>query len=42
MKSLFFSQSKYFDQLSLKKKTKKNKGKKRFVGLTKKYLKIEE
>ena len=37
----FLSQSKYFDQLSHK-KNKKNKSKKRFVGLTEKYLKIEE
>ena len=40
----FLSQSKYFDQLSHKetKKTKKNKSKKRFVGLIEKNLKLEE
>ena len=37
----FLSQSKYLDQLTHK-KTKQNKSKKRFVGLTEKYLKIEE
>ena len=35
----FLNQSKYFDQLSHRNK---NKSKKRFVGLTEKYLKIEE
>ena len=37
----FLSQSKYFDQLSHR-KTKQNKSKKRFVGVTEKYLKTEE
>ena len=43
----FLSQSKYFDQLphththTKKNKKKQNKSKKRFVGLTEKYLKIE-
>ena len=37
----FLSKSKYFDQLSLEKQN-KNKSKKRFVGVTEKYLKTEE
>ena len=36
----FLSQSKYFDQLSQRKT--KQKSKKRFVGVTEKYLKIQE
>ena len=40
----FLRQSKYFDQLSHKNKTKqnKNKSKKKFVGVIEKYLKTEE
>ena len=37
----FLSQSKYFDQLSPEKQN-KDKSKKRFVGVTEKYLKTEE
>ena len=37
----FLSQSKYFGQLPHR-KTKQNKSKKRFVGVTGKYLKTEE
>ena len=36
----FLRQSKHFDQLSHR-KTKQNKSKKRFVGVTEKYLKTE-
>ena len=35
---MFLSQSKYFDQLSTEKQN-KNKSKKRFAGVTEKYLK---
>ena len=37
----FLSQSKYFDQVS-RKKTKQKQKQERFVGVTEKYLKIEE
>ena len=38
----FSSQSKYFDQLSHRKTKKKKKSKKRFVGVTEKYIKPGE
>ena len=42
MKGLFFKPIKIFLSIVNAKKQKKNESKKRFVGLTEKYLKLEE